>query len=105
MAECPLLAHSRHGRVHCICPLSGVKRTSIADESIYEAAPRIRCASADLPGGGSPSHRSAAVRVSEAMHCSRSWMSFKTSSGETLLGATLVKDGRCLVPRGEMRRN
>jgi hypothetical protein len=29
-------------------------------------------------------------------------MSFKTSSGETLLGATLVKDGRCLVPRGDM---
>jgi|GEM_PF-527199 len=35
------------------------------------------------------------------MAWSRSWMSFKTSSGETL-GATLVKEGRCLVPRGDM---
>ena len=25
--ECPLLAQSRHGRVHCKSPLSGVKRT------------------------------------------------------------------------------
>ena len=24
---CPLLAQSRHGRVHCTCPLLGVKRT------------------------------------------------------------------------------
>jgi hypothetical protein len=35
------------------------------------------------------------------MHWSRSWMSFKTSSGD-MLGATLVKDGFCLVPRGDM---
>jgi hypothetical protein len=26
-SECPLLAQSRHGLVHCKCPLSGVKRT------------------------------------------------------------------------------
>ena len=26
--ECPLLAQSGHGLVHCTCPLSGVKRTS-----------------------------------------------------------------------------
>src|SRR5215831_6404773 len=26
-SECPLLAHSRHGLLHCTCPLSGVKRT------------------------------------------------------------------------------
>ena len=26
-AECPLLAQSGHGLVHCKCPLSGVKRT------------------------------------------------------------------------------
>jgi hypothetical protein len=50
---------------------------------------------------GRPSHRCAAVRVSEAMHWSRSWMSFKTSSGD-MLGGTLVKDGFCLVPRGDM---
>jgi hypothetical protein len=56
------------------------------------------------PGGGSPSQRSAAVRVSEAMHWSRAWMSFKTSSGD-MLGGTLVKDGRCLVPRGDMGKN
>src|SRR4029450_7241460 len=24
---CPLLAHSRHGLLHCTCPLSGAKRT------------------------------------------------------------------------------
>jgi hypothetical protein len=73
----------------------------MADKSIHGPAAYVRCAGADRPGDGSPSHRSAAVRVSEAMHWLRSWMSFKTSSGDTL-GATLVKDGRCLVPRGDM---
>ena len=28
MAQCPLLAQSGHGLVHCTCPLSGVKRTT-----------------------------------------------------------------------------
>src|SRR5262249_33779112 len=27
LSRCPLLAQSRHGLVHCTCPLSGVKRT------------------------------------------------------------------------------
>ena len=30
IAECPLLAQSRHELVHCTCPLSGVNRTSLA---------------------------------------------------------------------------
>jgi len=29
MAECPLLAQSGHALVHCKCPLSGVKQTSL----------------------------------------------------------------------------
>jgi hypothetical protein len=87
--------------LHRTCPLSGVKQTSMADKSIHGQAARVRCANADRCGGGSPSHRSAAVRVSAATRRSRSWMSFKTSSGDTLDG-TLVKDGRCLVPRGDM---
>src|SRR5262245_34898511 len=28
-AACPLLAQSGHGLLHCTCPLSGVKRTSL----------------------------------------------------------------------------
>src|SRR5262249_553799 len=32
--SCPLLAQSRHGPLHCTCPLSGIKRTSAARPSL-----------------------------------------------------------------------
>ena len=32
MGLCPLLAQSRHERVHCTCPLSGVKRNAVASD-------------------------------------------------------------------------
>jgi hypothetical protein len=65
-----------------------------ADIFLYR---RSRCANADRCGGGSPSQRSAAVRVSAAMYWSRSWMSFKTSSGDTC--CTLCSGGPMRLPR------
>jgi hypothetical protein len=57
-----------------------------------------------MPTDAAADHQATVLPPSEyrkAMRWSRSWRSFKTSSGETL-GATLVKDGFCLVPRGDM---
>src|SRR5262245_19690980 len=52
--QCPLMAQSGHPWLHRTCLLSGVKQTSMADKSIHGPAAYVRCASADLPGGGSP---------------------------------------------------
>jgi hypothetical protein len=99
--ECPLLAQSGHPELHRTCPLSGVKQTSTAHKRIHESAARFRCANADRCGGGSPSQICAGLRVSARWRASTSISRALISSGETL-GATLVKDGRCLVPRRDM---
>ena len=44
---CPLLAQSRHGRVHCTCPLSGVKRTCLFALQMSAYDPKRTWASAD----------------------------------------------------------
>jgi hypothetical protein len=73
----------------------------MAHKRIHESAARFRCANADRCGGGSPSQICAGLRVSARWRASTSISRALISSGETL-GATLVKDGRCLVPRGDM---
>jgi hypothetical protein len=72
-----------------------------AQGSITPVVCCFRRASADRCGGGSPSQICAGLRVSARWRASTSISRALISSGETL-GATLVKDGRCLVPRGDM---
>src|SRR5262245_8139744 len=39
MGRCPLMAQSGHRCVHCTCPLSGVKRTSVGGASMSANGP------------------------------------------------------------------
>ena len=43
MAKCPLLAQSGHELVHCTCPLSGVKRTSLSHRKMSAKDPKADC--------------------------------------------------------------
>ena len=54
LAPCPLLALSGHARVHCTCPLLGVKRTFIQGHYLFRNSPAV---SLGANGGRSPGHR------------------------------------------------